>query len=581
MRIKVLLVLSLCVGFELVVAQSFTKITDLNNPIVQDQYESGGGAWIDFNNDGLLDLFVANGNLTNQQNSLYLNLGNGNFKKITTGAIITDGGSSIGSTWADFDNDGFLDVFVVNRNNFGNFLYLGNGDTTFTKVMTGPVVSDLVNSNSASWVDVNNNGLLDLFVINFQSDNFLFLNQGNRTFAKETSASPTGDGTNFSIHGLWADFNNDRLPDLFIGNGGSQNDVLYRNQGGNSFETIPFNDGKATIGSSWGDYNNDGYTDLFVANTLNQENILYRNSGPPTFSLAPVVGSAVSLDMGNSVGSSWADFNNDGVLDLFVANDGQNNLLYMNSGPPNYEFTKIIVGEIVNDGGNSFGAAAGDYDNDGDLDMFVANRLNQQNFLYRNNGNSNNWLKVQCVGTVSNKSAIGTKVRIRATIMGQTIWQKREVSGMTGYNSQTLQLHFGLATASLVDSLIVEWPSGLTEVHTNIVPDQTVTVRENSGITAVPEQGRTTNPEVFFLGQNYPNPFNPVTNFEFQVPTSGFVQLHVYSVLGNELATIVNEHLAPGVYRRTWDAHPFPSGVYYYRLQSSNFVETRKMILLK
>src|ERR1700759_1856587 len=105
--------------------QTFTQITDATNPIVCDTGSSGGGSWIDINNDGLLDLFVANGNLSSQNNSLYLNTGNGNFIKVKSGNIVNDGGSSIGSTWADYDNDGFLDCFVTNRNNFGNFLYHG------------------------------------------------------------------------------------------------------------------------------------------------------------------------------------------------------------------------------------------------------------------------------------------------------------------------------------------------------------------------------------------------------------------------------------------------------------------------
>ena len=148
-------------------SQIFTKITDPVNPIITEQLGSGGGSWVDINNDNLLDLFVPNGNLNSQNNSLFLNTGNGNFIKVSTGNMVEDGGSSIGSTWGDFNNDGFIDCFVTNRNNFGNFLYMGNGDTAFTKIVTGSIVTDIANSNSSSWVDADNDGLLDLYVVNF------------------------------------------------------------------------------------------------------------------------------------------------------------------------------------------------------------------------------------------------------------------------------------------------------------------------------------------------------------------------------------------------------------------------------
>ncbi len=560
--------------------QSFIRITDPTNPVVTDQFESGGGSWLDVNKDGWPDLFVSNGNLTSQNNSLYLNLRNGNFRKIVTGAIVNDGGSSIGSTWGDYDNDGNLDVFVTNRNNFGNFLYRGTGDTVFTKVTTGNIVTDIANSNSSSWVDVNNDGNLDLYVVNFIGNDFLYLNNGapNYTFTKVDTGIVVDNS--FSIVGAWADYNNDRSPDLFVGNSGTDNDFLYRGNGNISFTRTTIPDGRATLGASWGDYDNDGLLDLFVANYLNQNNILYHNSGPPNSALVRIDTGIVSNDGGNSVGSGWGDVDNDGDLDLFVANDGGNNALYVNNGPPDYRFTKVTSGSIVNDGGNSFGCVWGDYNRDGQLDMFVANRLNQQNFLYMNSGNSNAWISIKCVGTLSNKTAIGTKVRLKATVNGIASWQVQEVLAQSGYNSQNLDLHFGLGNATDIDSIRVDWPAGGTSVFTSVTPNRFITITEKGGIASVGTHAATVADGVRLIG-NYPNPFNPSTSIKFLIPRSGFVCLMVYDVLGREVAALFNANVEPGEHTVSFDGGLYPSGVYFYRLTSGERSHTRTMMLLK
>ena len=580
-------------------AQTFTKIVDPANPVVTDQYESGGGCWGDVNNDGFLDLFVAHGNLAAQQNTLYLNNRNGSFIKVTTGAVVTDGGSSIGGTWGDFNNDGKLDLFVTNRQPssgppLGNFLYRGNGDTVFARVIGGSPDTDRANSNSSSWVDVNGDGYLDLFVVNFQSNNFLYYNSGppDYTFTRADTGAIVLDGNNFSIPGAWADYNNDRRPDLFIGNAGTQNDVLFTNEGNGRFTRTVIPDSRSTLGASWGDYNNDGYLDLFVTNYLNQNNILYRNSGPPDSQLVPVDTGIVSNDGGNSVGSVWGDFDNDGDLDLFVANDGGVCFLYLNNGPPAYGFTKVTTGEIVNTVANSFGCAAADYDNDGALDLFVANRLNQRNFLYRNDGNSNHWVTVRFVGVTSNRAGIGTKVRILATIGGAPRWQMQEVAAQTGYNSQNLLLHFGLGTATVIDSMKVEWPSGQTDSFADLAPDRTITMTEGIGPTSVAGSPLGM-PVTMELQQNYPNPFNPTTAIKYSLPSHGsnnakgrggegsFVSLRVFDLLGREVATLVDGEMEPGNHQVTFDGSRLSSGLYFYRLTAGQVTFTKKMIVLK
>lgn len=575
---------------------TFTRITSATNPAVNDTAESTGISWVDFNNDGYLDLYVSNGNLTSVNNALYLNNRSGGFVKITTGAIVNDGGTSIGGTWGDFNNDGNLDLFVPNRNNFGNFLYLGNGDTTFTKVTTGAIVTDLFNSNSSGWVDFNRDGNLDLIIVNFQQNDVMYLGNGspNFTFTKIDTAAFLLDGANFSIIGQWADYNNDRFPDFFVGNAGTQNDFVYRNNQNLTCTKITLSDARATLGASWGDFNNDGYLDLFTAGYLNQKSRLYINSGPPNYDLTPIDTGIVSNDPANSIGSCWGDFDNDGDLDLFVANDGtQSGFLYINNGPPGYSFTKITTGTIPANIGNSFGAACGDYDNDGQLDIYVANRLNQKNFLFHNNGNSNHWLTVKCTGTVSNRAAIGTKVRVKATIGGVPRWQVQEITPQTGYNSGNLWLHFGLAEAITIDSIKVEWTNGLTHYFTNIPADQKISISESGNIIGVNNISSQV-PENSKLCQNYPNPFNPSTKIRFEIGflNKGFqplAKLSVYNILGREVVTVVNENLSPGTYEVNFDGTKLSSGIYFYKLivgdasasLSTSYEETKRMVFIK
>jgi len=573
-----LVVLACLLCNALLFSQSFTRITDATNPVVNDQFESGGGSWADIDNDGYLDLFVPNGNLNNQNNSLYLNDRQGSFIKVVAGAVVSDGGSSIGGAWGDFNNDGMLDLFVTNRVAFGNFLYLGNGDSSFTKITAGSMISDRGNSNSSSWIDIENDGDLDLFVVNFGERDFLYRNNGAPDYAfTKVDTAAIVQGNSNSIRGAWADYDNDRDPDLFVGNAGAQNDFLYTNNGAGTFQRTTFADGRSTLGASWGDYDNDGDLDLFVANFLNQKNLLYTNSGPPDYSLTPVAAGAVTNDAGMSVGSAWGDFDNDGDLDLFVANNNQGSFLYQNNGAPGYTFTKITASEIVNNIGASFGCVWADYDRDGDLDLFVANQQNQKNFLFANDGNPNAWLTIKCVGAHSNTTAIGAKVRVKAIIDGRPRWQMQEALAQTGYNSQNLELHFGLGEAAIIDSIKVEWPSGVDDVFVNVGVKQFITITESGGITSVTHPAEVF--ADFILQPNYPNPFNPSTRIRFGLPSSHFVTLKVYDVLGREVAVLLEGFKSGGVHEVTFEAASLRSGLYLLRMAAGGFVKTHKMLL--
>ncbi len=465
-----LLFLLLPSTFALAQQTTFTKITLRDT--VNDRRSSFGVSWGDYDNDGFLDLFVAN----NGTNFLYRNNGNGSFTRVTEGAIVNDVGSSRSASWGDYDNDGDLDLFIAKYYAEKNFLYRNNGNGTFTKVTNGIIVNDSGDSRGSSWGDYDNDGDLDLFVANDNNQsNFLYQNNGNDRFVSITEGPIATDQGN-SNSSNWADYDNDGDLDLFVTNFGLK-DFLYRNDSNGTFakitEGVIVNDGVSSLSSSWGDYDNDGDFDLFVANG-NQNNSLYQNNGNGTF--IKITEGVIVNDRGASVSSSWGDYDNDGDLDLFVANYDQNNSLYQNNSDGT--FTKIMDATITNHLGYSLGCSWGDYDNDGDLDLFVANAVG--NLLYQNNGNGNNWINIHLTGVVSNRSAIGAKVKMKATIGGRPVWQTQKISGQTGSASQnSLNVEFGLGTATIIDSIQIRWPSGIIQDTAQVAVNQFVKIVES------------------------------------------------------------------------------------------------------
>ncbi len=441
---------------------SFTEIT--SGEIVADITDSTGAAWADYDNDDDLDLFVAN---FNQNNFLFKNNGSGYFTKILSGSIVTDVNNSQYGSWGDYDNDGDLDLFVPNYDQ-NNCLYMNNGNQTFTKVSAG--VSGPGKSFGSAWGDYDNDGWLDLFVANYNQKNFLYKNNKNGTFTKITSGSIVNDIEN-STSGNWCDYDNDNDLDLFVTNYDESNS-LYQNNGDGTFTKITsgeiVNDAGKSYGSAWGDFDNDGDFDLFVNNRENQNNFFYKNNNNGTFT--KIIGIDPVIDGGNSYKANWGDFDNDGDLDLFVLNAFADNFLYQNNGDST--FTKITAAAMVPNLDDSRGKSWGDYDHDGDLDLFIA-KYNTNNALFLNNGNSNSWIMIKCMGNSSNRAGIGAKVKVKAALNGAAIWQIREINERLG-----LYAAFGLGDASIIAEIQVEWPSGIIQTLNNISINQYLTITE-------------------------------------------------------------------------------------------------------
>lgn len=482
--------------------QTFTKITA--GPPVTETGAWRSVNWVDYDRDGDLDLFVTRGLAGGQDNVLFRNDGGPGFAFTRMGNLIIsqDHRSSDGSTWADYDNDGFPDAFVANWYNQNNLLYHNDGNGAFTRITAGPAANDGGYSETASWGDYDNDGLADLYVANSSGGrlNFLYRNTGGGTFAKVTTGRQSTDvGTSRGVN--WVDYDDDGDLDLFVANESDENDFLYRNMrlesGVDTFQRVTtgplVTSGGSSWSGSWADYDNDGDQDLFVANHGFQPGRLFVNQGGGAF--AADTAGPIATDFGYGASGGWGDIDNDGDLDLVVTHAYTSgpatvNFLYRNllAETDTARFERVLNGPVVTDAGFQYGSAWGDYDGDGDLDLFVARTYgeNQVNAFYANDGNANRWLTVDLRGTASNAAAIGAKVRVKATMGGAPAWQLRVVEGQAGYCGQNLQLHFGLRDAASADSLVVEWPSGAVETFTGVAAGRHLVVVENDSTPSAP-----------------------------------------------------------------------------------------------
>ncbi len=458
----------------------------LADPAVLDGGDSRSANFVDYDNDGDLDLFFTNGPQSGAPDFLYRNNGNGTFVKVVGDPIVTTSLASDGATFGDYDNDGDEDCVVATWWNHLNIQYANNGNATFTRILAGPIATGGTYSEAGSWGDYDQDGFLDLYVCNSLSSlqNLLFHNNGDGTFTKILSGPQSTDGFKSRV-GIWGDYDNDGDLDLFVANEGNQKNNLYRNDGAGTFTKITtgnvVNDLNDSFGASWGDYDNDLDLDLFIANHGGQSNGLYTNNGDGTFT--KVTTGVVVTNSGYSVGSTFADIDNDGDLDLYACNafapSTVANFLYLNNGDGT--FTQDLSDPIATDDGWTYGCAFGDIDADGDLDLALAKCFGalENNALYLNGGNANHYLAVTCVGSRSNRSGIGVRVLVKATINGQPRWQMREVTSQAGYCVQNGEdAWFGLGNATIIDSLVTRWPSGVTRVLTNVAVDQRLTIDE-------------------------------------------------------------------------------------------------------
>ncbi|MGI9106359.1 MAG: CRTAC1 family protein [Pyrinomonadaceae bacterium] len=501
-----------------------------------------GFAFLDYDNDGWQDIFTLNGsrleNFPKGQepiNHLYRNNRDGTFTDVTKQAGLARGGWANAVTVGDYDNDGDADLFITYWGQ--NALYRNNGDGTFTDATARAKL--LANGtrwgSGCTFLDYDRDGKLDLFVANYlkfdlattpepgkganclwkgvpvncgpkglpTETNLLYRNNGDGTFTDIAERSGIVKVTGrYAMTAIVTDFDDDGWSDIYVACDSTAS-ILYRNNHDGTFTDVALETGvaysedgnaQAGMGLAVGDYNADGYVDIFKTHFSDDLPALYRNTGRGLFDDASRL---AGFDHTKYVqwGTGMFDFDNDGWADIFTVTGNvypevekvfkeyphrTPRLVYRNTGKGKFTDVSAQVGTLAPQ--SSRGAAFGDFDNDGDTDVLIMNMNDAPTLLRNDNRQTHNWLTVKLAGTKSNRSAIGSRVRVIAAAHTQT----QELTGQSSYYSHNdARLHFGLGAANKIDRIEVRWPTGAIELFTGISVNQFATLKEGGGV-AVP-----------------------------------------------------------------------------------------------
>jgi hypothetical protein len=494
--------------------------------------EFGPGVCVsDFNRDGWQDIYFVNGRDRYDRgivvkNALYRNNGDNTFTDVTDKAGVPGTGYGLGCAWGDYDNDGYPDLFVTQYGN--NVLYHNNGDGTFTDVTAKAGVAGAESGpihSGATFFDYDRDGRLDLYVGSYVafdqnsrryckiggvisscppsaypgSPNALYHNNGDGTFTNVSAAANIlqPEGKNLSVGA--ADYDNDGWPDLFVANDGLPA-YLYQNLHNGKFQEIGEAAGMAftirgqTMAAmciSLGDYDNDGWLDLYVSDFQKSSDHMWHNSGKGYFDeVSDEVGISVPTRDVLSFGGGFFDYDNDGWLDLFIANGHvypeieqvsqdihykQHNSLFHNESSGKFKEASASGGLSVLSPRAGRGVAFADFDNDGYVDVVVANNGDPPTLLHNTGGHENHFVNFKLVGTKSNRDALGARIRVTSGKISQI----REIAAGGSYLSQSdLRANFGLGGATVASSIEVTWPSGTRQVFRNLAADQFYLIEE-------------------------------------------------------------------------------------------------------
>jgi len=496
----------------------------------------GGVALLDYDNDGYLDIFFTNGasipslNKSNPafSNRLYHNNHDGTFTDVTERAGVAGEGYSMGAAAADYDNDGWTDLYVTGVNR--NILYHNNRDGTFTDVtekagVTGIFGGKKLWSVSAAWIDYDNDGLLDLFVTNYLEwspensrvcglpgkrlscppslykgeSNILYHNNGDGTFTDVSAASGIAECIGKGMGVAIADYDGDGWTDIFVANDNERN-FLFKNRRGQGFDEVGVesfvaytDDGVpvSSMGVDFRDWSNSGRPGLFVTALGGETFPLFRNEDRKIFTMATYesgIGFA-SFKM-SGWGAGIYDFDNDGYKDLFSANSHvsenadvnpqqqyrQPNSVFQNLRNATFQDVSAEAGPAVRLRAAHRGAAFGDLDNDGKVDVVISAIGSPAELLYNTSTGGNHWIAIETVGTKSNRDGIGTRIKLTGE---SGLVQYNEVTTAGSYaSSSDKRAHFGLGRDSLVKEIELRWPSGTLQVLRNVKADQILKVTE-------------------------------------------------------------------------------------------------------
>ena len=519
----------------------FQHSSGTRSSLLPEDMGSGAG-FADIDNDGDIDLYIVNipHPLTqdvrpdSKTDVLYRNNGDGTFTDITQTAGVGHRGYGMGCVFADYDGDGHVDLYVTNYG--ANVLYRNNGDGTFRDVTETAGVGCELWSTGAAFADVDSDSDLDLYVCNYVTydldkleqmqeeslqsgkpvpsalnphvfepqDNVFYRNNGDGTFTDVTTelgiAAPGGR----SMQCLFSDFDGDNDLDLYVANDTSVN-YVYRNAGDGTFTDVSDEswaaDFRGSMGLTAGDYDGDGDVDLFMSHWVDEENTLYRNllaesglQNPPTGAHIRFVDESYSAMLAEvsmqqiGWGTALFDYDNDGDLDIFVTNGStfqelenpevlipQADALYRNNGDGTFSDVSEMTGITALPTRVGRGAAFGDYDNDGDVDIFIVNNHAAPILLRNEGGNRNNYMHVELIGTAQNRNAIGAKIQLKTAdrIQGREVY-----AGESYMSSNSFIVEFGVAAATQIETLQVIWLNGDVQKLYNIPANQRIRVTQ-------------------------------------------------------------------------------------------------------
>lgn len=468
---KLLYPLAVCISvvFSLGAQPDGMYVLDEQTEIVKEIKQSHDFEWIDFDNDGDLDLFVTN---ENWGSSLFVN-NSGDFTRLSDGVLSSSTGMNKG-TWADYDNDGYLDLYQIRYpTNDGNRLFRNKGDGVFEVIKTGPIVSDRAHSQTCEWADYDGDGDMDMYVGNGDLTyegfrNNLYINYDGSYFGKLSMLGFVEDYGS-TVQTQWLDMDNDTDLDLFVANTGHKS-AFYIQKSPGSFEKpvpLPY-DYRGVDGIGWTDYNNDGFPDGLVVDRYAALLMMNPDMTIDYRELPITIEDYVD-------GTVWGDYDNDGDNDLLMYS-GYRIRLLRNEG--NYLFIDVPLPGFNADGAISC-AKFVDQDLDGDLDIY-ASRYNYasegaMNLSFKNAGNSNNWLLVKLSGSYPNHSTDHAKIVL---YVNDTLIRKYNFDSFAKGEANSMYFHIGIGGADQVDSIVVKWGSGIYQTIRNVPVNQLALINE-------------------------------------------------------------------------------------------------------